>query len=177
MLVVPWLAVQAFTRLRKGGLKAPGHVKLLAWNDRVIAAMRRHGPWVRACVKPRPGPSPLSPTSRTRPPSRACSRLSRTAGHTKIWDTILRSGTRAATATPSSRNGAPARRTSETGCARARSPYARGRLCGTRPTSHARLHTGRPLPALPACTGETTRANRGLPVVGLGRTLLPKARA
>ena len=49
MLVVPWLAVQAFTRLRKGGLKAPGHVKLLAWNDRVIAAMRRHGPWVRAC--------------------------------------------------------------------------------------------------------------------------------
>ena len=50
MLVVPWLAVQAFTRLRKGGLKAPGHAKLLAWNDRVIAAMRRHGPWVRACV-------------------------------------------------------------------------------------------------------------------------------
>ena len=42
MLVVPWLAVQAFTRLRKGGLKAPGHAKLLAWNDRVIAAMRRH---------------------------------------------------------------------------------------------------------------------------------------
>ena len=81
MLVVPWLAVQAFTRLRKGGLKAPGHVKLLAWNDRVIAAMRRHGPWVRACVKPRPEPSPLSPTSLTRPLSRARSRLSRTAGH------------------------------------------------------------------------------------------------
>ena len=34
-----------------------------------------------------------------------------------------------------------------------------------------------PTPALPACTGETTRANRGLPLAGLGRTLLPKARA
>ena len=44
LLLVPFMIVQAFTKLRKG-LHSPGHAQLLKWNDAVIAAMRRHGPW------------------------------------------------------------------------------------------------------------------------------------
>jgi len=44
MLLVPFMLTQAFTRLRKGR-NAPGHAQLLAWNDKVIAAMRSVGPY------------------------------------------------------------------------------------------------------------------------------------
>ena len=44
MLVVPFMLTQAFTKLRKG-FRSPGHAQLMAWNDRVIAAMRSFGPW------------------------------------------------------------------------------------------------------------------------------------
>lgn len=44
MLVVPFMLTQAFTKLRKGR-SSPGHARLLQWNDDVVAAMRRLGPY------------------------------------------------------------------------------------------------------------------------------------
>ena len=44
MLLVPFMLTQAFTRLRKGR-SARNHAELLAWNERVVAAMRAIGPY------------------------------------------------------------------------------------------------------------------------------------
>lgn len=44
LLLVPFMLVQAFTKLRKG-LHSPGHAQLLQWDERVIAAMRAFGPY------------------------------------------------------------------------------------------------------------------------------------
>ena len=44
MILVPLMLTQAFTKLRKGRT-GPGHAQLLAWNDRIVAAMRSFGPF------------------------------------------------------------------------------------------------------------------------------------
>lgn len=44
MLLVPFMLTQAFTQLRKGR-SSPGHAQLMAWNDRVVAALRQVGPY------------------------------------------------------------------------------------------------------------------------------------
>lgn len=44
MLLVPFMLTQAFTKLRKGR-SSPGHAQLMAWNERVVTAMRSVGPY------------------------------------------------------------------------------------------------------------------------------------
>ena len=44
MLLVPFMLVQAFTKLRKG-FRSPGHAQLMKWDSDVIAYMRSVGPW------------------------------------------------------------------------------------------------------------------------------------
>jgi hypothetical protein len=44
MLLVPFMLVQAFTKLRKG-FRSPGHARLMRWDAEVVAWLRSYGPY------------------------------------------------------------------------------------------------------------------------------------